>query len=116
MLTFEGDAAFVRNVVVTGDNWLPGKAGAVSNTKTGSILFKGKLTVLENEAEVSFEGTYRSIRFGDICYVVGTPYSRIPARAESCLTLVSPPAAFTVARNLNNAQVLSRYRMAQGQL
>eukprot|EP00903_Cladosiphon_okamuranus_P007798 g7547.t1 len=56
MLTFEGDAAFVRNVVVTGYNWVQGKAGAVSNTKSGSILFKGKLTVLENEAEGKFAG------------------------------------------------------------
>eukprot|EP00903_Cladosiphon_okamuranus_P007799 g7548.t1 len=41
-MMFEGDAAFVGNAAVTGYNWVQGKAGAVSNTKSGSILFKGK--------------------------------------------------------------------------
>lgn len=56
VLTFEGDATFVRNFVRTDDSVEQGKGGALSNTGSGSILFKGKLTVNENEADVSFEG------------------------------------------------------------
>lgn len=56
MLTFEGDATFARNFVHTEDSVEQGKAGAVSNTGSGSILFKGKLTVTENEADVSLIG------------------------------------------------------------
>lgn len=53
MLTFEGDATFVRNFVETADSNEVGKGGAVSNTGSGSILFKGKLTMAENDADVS---------------------------------------------------------------
>ncbi len=52
MLTFEGDAAFLRNAVRTVEAEEQGKAGAVSNTGSGSIYFMGKLTIEENEAEV----------------------------------------------------------------
>lgn len=53
MLTFEGDVSLVRNFVRTEDSVEQGKGGAVSNTGSGSILFKSKLTVMENEADVS---------------------------------------------------------------
>lgn len=55
MLTFEGDAAFMRNEVRTEDSVEQGKAGAVSNTGSGTIHFKGKLTMEENRAEVRLE-------------------------------------------------------------
>lgn len=54
MLTFEEDATFVRNFVCTDDSVEQGKAGAVSNIRSGSILFKGKLIVQESNADVSF--------------------------------------------------------------
>lgn len=53
MLTFEGDATFARNEVRTPDSDEQGRAGAISNTGSGSILFKGKLTMEENNADVS---------------------------------------------------------------
>lgn len=56
MLTFEGDASFLRNYVETDDSNETGKAGALSNTGSGSVLFKGKLTVSENDADVSIKG------------------------------------------------------------
>lgn len=51
-LTFEGDATFARNSVTTDDSDEQGKAGAISNTGSGTILFKGKLTMEGNFAEV----------------------------------------------------------------
>ncbi|CAM9677141.1 unnamed protein product [Ectocarpus fasciculatus] len=53
-LTFEGDATFERNAVHTDDSVEQGKAGAISNTGSGTILFKSKLTMTDNEAEASF--------------------------------------------------------------
>lgn len=58
MLTFEGDATFVRNEVQTEDSVEQGKAGAVSNSGSGSIWFKGRLTVMENDADVSENGVH----------------------------------------------------------
>lgn len=55
-LTFEGDATFVRNFVETADSSEVGKAGAVSNGGSDSILFKGQLTMQENDADVSCKG------------------------------------------------------------
>ncbi len=69
MLTFEGDAAFLRNAVRTEDSVEQGKAGAVSNTGSGTIYFKGKLTMEENEAEVRVEPGGEQRRFG--CTAVG---------------------------------------------
>lgn len=55
MLTFEGDASFVGNAVIPEDYTEFSTGGALSNTGSGSILFKGKLTVQENETNVSFQ-------------------------------------------------------------
>ncbi|CBN76928.1 asn/thr-rich large protein family protein [Ectocarpus siliculosus] len=55
-LTFEGDATFERNAVHTEDSVEQGKAGAISNTGSGTIWFKSKLTMKDNEAEGFFEG------------------------------------------------------------
>ncbi|CBJ25812.1 asn/thr-rich large protein family protein [Ectocarpus siliculosus] len=55
-LTFEGDATFERNEVHTEDSVEQGKAGAISNTGSGTILFKSKLTMKDNEADGFFEG------------------------------------------------------------
>lgn len=52
MLTFDGDATFTRNEVRADESVEVGKGGAISNTGPGSILFKGKLTMEDNEAEV----------------------------------------------------------------
>ncbi|CAM9305642.1 unnamed protein product, partial [Ectocarpus fasciculatus] len=56
MLTFEGDATFERNEVHTEDSVEQGKAGAISNTGSGTIVFNGKLTMNDNEADGFFEG------------------------------------------------------------
>lgn len=55
VLTFEGDATFARNEASTLDSTDVGRAGAISNAPSGSILFKGKLTMEENEADVRSE-------------------------------------------------------------
>jgi len=56
MLTFEGDALFARNEVQQADgSHASGIGGALSNIGSGSILFKGQLTVEENAAWVRFE-------------------------------------------------------------
>ena len=55
MLTFEGDALFTRNEVQTYSSPEKGIGGALSNIGSGSILFKGQLTVEENAAWVRFE-------------------------------------------------------------
>ena len=52
MLTFEGDATLLRNEVHTDDSVEVGKGGALSNTASGTILFKGNLRVESNSAEV----------------------------------------------------------------
>eukprot|EP00903_Cladosiphon_okamuranus_P012904 g12048.t1 len=56
MLTFEEDATFVRNFAHTDDSTDLGRGGAVSNTGSGSIWFKGALTMRENRADSFFEG------------------------------------------------------------
>ncbi|CAN0371499.1 unnamed protein product [Ectocarpus sp. 12 AP-2014] len=56
MLTFEGDATFERNAAHTESSEEDGKGGAISNTGSGTILFKSKLTMKENNAQVSFSG------------------------------------------------------------
>ncbi|CAM9827986.1 unnamed protein product [Pylaiella littoralis] len=55
-LTFEGDATFTRNKAVTQDSIEMGKAGAISNTGSGTIIFKGDLTMEGNNADGNFEG------------------------------------------------------------
>lgn len=52
MLTFEGDATFARNEARTDDSNEQCKGGAISNIGSGSILFKSKLTMEDNKAEV----------------------------------------------------------------
>lgn len=54
MLTFEGDATFARNEVRSDTSNEQGQGGAISNPGSGSILFKGKLTMEYNKAEVKF--------------------------------------------------------------
>ncbi|CAM9828624.1 unnamed protein product [Pylaiella littoralis] len=67
ILTFEGDATFTRNKVVTEDSVEQGKAGAISNTGSGTIMFKGDLTMEGNDADGFFEGLGGAIyNFGDI--------------------------------------------------
>ena len=61
VLIFEGDASFVRNLVETDDSVEQGRGGAVSNTGSGSIMFKSKLTVTENDADVSLEDVRKSL-------------------------------------------------------
>eukprot|EP00752_Nemacystus_decipiens_P009969 g8891.t1 len=56
MLTFDGDATFLGNYVETDDSVESGRAGAVSNSGSGSILFKGKLTVKDSDADGVFAG------------------------------------------------------------
>ncbi|CAN0459683.1 unnamed protein product [Ectocarpus sp. 12 AP-2014] len=53
-LTFEGDATFERNVAHTEGSSEQGKGGAISNTGSGTILFKRKLTMKYNDADASF--------------------------------------------------------------
>lgn len=53
VLTFDGDATFTGNEVVTDDSDEQGRAGAISNVGSGSIMFKGKLTMEDNNADVS---------------------------------------------------------------
>ncbi|CAM9315204.1 unnamed protein product [Ectocarpus sp. 13 AM-2016] len=53
-LTFEGDATFERNVAHTERSSEQGKGGAISNTGSGTILFKRKLTMKDNDADASF--------------------------------------------------------------
>lgn len=52
-LTFEGDAIFTGNMANTDDSDEQAKAGAISNTGSGTILFNSKLTLAGSEAEVS---------------------------------------------------------------
>ncbi|CAM9293134.1 unnamed protein product [Ectocarpus fasciculatus] len=56
MLTFEGDATFERNAVHTSLDEEVGRAGAISNTGSGTILFNGKLTMNGNKAEGGWSG------------------------------------------------------------
>ncbi|CAM9248042.1 unnamed protein product, partial [Hapterophycus canaliculatus] len=56
ILMFEGEAIFERNEVRTDDSPDQGKGGAISNTGSGSILFKGKLVMEENMADGFFAG------------------------------------------------------------
>lgn len=84
MLTFEGDATFVRNFVHTEDSVEQGKAGAVSNAGPGSIVFKSKLTVMENEADVSVKGT-----------CTGTTHCW-HSTAVSCVVVIPPPTPHTI--------------------
>lgn len=54
-LTFEKDATFAGNQAQTdsgADDAV--KGGAVANSASGSILFRGKLTMNDNVADVSF--------------------------------------------------------------
>lgn len=53
MLTFEGDATFTRNEAIANDSDEVSRAGAISNTGSGSITFKGALTMEDNDATVS---------------------------------------------------------------
>lgn len=87
MLTFEGRTIFLRNSVVTDDSVEQGKAGALSNTGSGRIWFKGFLTVEENEAEVSFKDSLHIIKrhwhlavVGTVCCLHGAPYSPLSTR------------------------------------
>lgn len=84
MLTFKGDATFVRNFVHTEDSVEQGKAGAVSNAGPGSIVFKSKLTVMENEADVSVKGT-----------CTGTTHCW-HSTAVSCVVVIPPPTPHTI--------------------
>eukprot|EP00903_Cladosiphon_okamuranus_P012900 g12044.t1 len=56
MLTFEGEARFTRNEVRTDDSVEQGTGGAISNTGSGSILFKSVLILEDNNADGSFAG------------------------------------------------------------
>ncbi|CAM9839196.1 unnamed protein product [Ectocarpus sp. 12 AP-2014] len=53
-LTFEGDATFERNTAHCEGNDQKGSGGAISNTGSGTILFKSKLTMKDNDADASF--------------------------------------------------------------
>ncbi|CAN0419823.1 unnamed protein product, partial [Ectocarpus sp. 12 AP-2014] len=55
-LTFEGDATFERNESRTEDSNEDGKAGAISNTSSGTILFKSKLTMNDNNTDGQYGG------------------------------------------------------------
>ncbi|CAN0273980.1 unnamed protein product [Ectocarpus sp. 6 AP-2014] len=55
-LTFEGDATFESNQVDTEADEEIGMAGAISNTGSGIILFKSKLTMKDNMVYGLFEG------------------------------------------------------------
>ncbi|CAN0128362.1 unnamed protein product [Scytosiphon promiscuus] len=55
-LTFDGDATFTRNEVRSDDSNEQGQGGAISNTGSGSILFKSKLTMEDNKGEGVFAG------------------------------------------------------------
>lgn len=52
-LVFEGDASFLRCEAKGLNDASEGGAGAVSNRAEGEIVFKGKLTMEENKADVS---------------------------------------------------------------
>ena len=49
---FEGDATFSRNEATTNDSDEVSRAGAISNTGSGSITFKGALTMEDNDVDV----------------------------------------------------------------
>ncbi|CBJ29594.1 asn/thr-rich large protein family protein [Ectocarpus siliculosus] len=55
-LTFDGDATFERNVAHTESSNQRGNGGAISNTGSGTILFKSKLTMKDNQADANFAG------------------------------------------------------------
>ncbi|CAM9416199.1 unnamed protein product, partial [Ectocarpus fasciculatus] len=55
-LIFEGDATFERNEAHNEDG-LGADAGAISNTGSGTILFKSKLTMNDNETDGNFDGS-----------------------------------------------------------
>lgn len=57
MITFEGDATILRNYVRTEDSDEGGRGGAISNTGSGSMWFKGNLRVENNAADVSYVRT-----------------------------------------------------------
>lgn len=52
ILTFEGDASFSRNRAALEDNDEFTRGGAISNTGSGSIFFKGSLTMEDNAIDV----------------------------------------------------------------
>ncbi|CAN0215543.1 unnamed protein product [Scytosiphon promiscuus] len=60
-LTFEGDTTFTGNQVQSEDEAEQGMGGAISNTGSGSIFFKGKLTMEDNRAKGTFGGRGGSI-------------------------------------------------------
>eukprot|EP00903_Cladosiphon_okamuranus_P018941 g17419.t1 len=63
-LSFEGDASFSRNSAGTREST---KGGAISNTGSGSILFKGYLTMEDNEVGGTYDGAGASVyNRGDI--------------------------------------------------
>eukprot|EP00903_Cladosiphon_okamuranus_P018939 g17418.t1 len=63
MISFEGDAIFDNNLTFGAE----GKGGAISNTGSGSIFFKGNLNMRGNEADGDFEGAGAAIyNRGDI--------------------------------------------------
>lgn len=51
-LVFEKDASFDNNLADTADSTNQAKGGAISNTAQGTILFKGKLYMNNNNAQV----------------------------------------------------------------
>lgn len=52
ILTFEGDASFLRCYSQTDDSVETSRGGAISNNAPGVIHFMGNLTMENNEAEV----------------------------------------------------------------
>ncbi|CAN0334725.1 unnamed protein product, partial [Ectocarpus fasciculatus] len=65
-LIFEGDATFERNEAHNEDGD-GADAGAISNTGSGTILFKSKLTMNENETDGHYDGVGGAIyNRGDI--------------------------------------------------
>lgn len=51
-LTFEDDATFEGNTADADGSDDSSKGGAIANASDGSIIFKGKLTMVDNKAEV----------------------------------------------------------------
>lgn len=54
MLVFEKDATFELNLANTRSSTDRNNGGALSNNAKGTIVFKGKLTVTDNKAQVKF--------------------------------------------------------------
>eukprot|EP00903_Cladosiphon_okamuranus_P014210 g13202.t1 len=56
MLTFESDVIFESNEVTTEEAEEVGRGGAISNTGSGTIMFKGSLSMENNNADGFFNG------------------------------------------------------------